>query len=105
MLEQMRLELQKAGYSLSFLSVNKADAVANQQALIDRGAFPLFQDTDAVNAWALMGGQKDDFLIYGTDGKLVDYLPNGGERITNLSTTEGYGQLKAAILAALAKAP
>lgn len=105
MLEQMRLELQKAGYDLYFLSVNKADAVANQQPLIDRCAFPLFQDTDAVNAWALMGGHKDDFLIYGADGKLVDYLPNGGDRVTNLSMHEGYDVVKAAIIAAATKQP
>ncbi len=105
MLEQMRLELQKAGYDLYFLAVNKVDAAANQQALIDRCAFPLFQDVTAVNAWALMGAQKDDMLIYGADGTLVDYLPNGGDRITNLSMHEGYDVVKAAIIAAASKKP
>ena len=105
MLEQMRLELQKAGYDVYFLSVNKADAVANEQALVDVCAFPLLQDTDAVNAWALMGGKKDDMLIYGADGTLVDYLPNGGDRVTNLSMHEGYDTVKAAIIAAVTKAP
>ena len=105
MLEQMRLELQKAGYEVNFLSVNKADAAANQQALIDRCAFPLFQDTTEVNAWALIGAKKDDMLIYGADGKLLDYLPNGGDRITNLSMHEGYDTVKAAILAVAAKKP
>lgn len=105
MLEQMRLELQKEGYEVSFLSVNKADAATNQQPLIDHCAFPLFQDTEAVNAWALIGGHKDDFLIYSATGKLVDYLPNGGDRVTNLSLHDGYDTVKAAIIAAVTAKP
>ncbi len=104
-LEELRLELQKAGYDLEFLTVNKADAVANQQALIDQCAFPLLQDSDAVNAWGQMGGQKDDFILYGADGKVADYLPYGGDRVTALSTHEGYANLKDAIIAATTKQP
>ena len=105
MLEQMRLELKKEGHDVWFLSINKADAAENQQVMIDHCAYPLFQDTVAVNAWALIGGHKDDFLIYDATGKLVDYLPNEGDRITNLSMHEGYSVVKAAILAVVNKKP
>ncbi len=104
-LEQMRLELQKAGYDLQFITVNKADAVANQEALVDQCAFALLQDTDAVNAYARLGANKDDFLIFGRDGRLFDYLPSDGQRITNLSVHEGYNTLHAAIVAAAASTP
>lgn len=89
---------------MQFVGINKADAAANQQDLINRCSFPLLQDTNEVKAWDVHHhGHKDDFLIYGADGALVDYLPSGGPRVTNLSTPEGYTNVKNAVLAALGK--
>ncbi len=103
MLERMRGELETDGYAVYFMAINGADAVPYQQPLIDRCAFALLQDTDAVNAWALTGGHKDDFFILDANGVVVDYLPNGGDRPTNLSMHAGYDALKAAILAVASK--
>lgn len=83
------------------MGINKADAVADGVKLTTRSSFPMLQDLDTVGAWGLHGGHKDDFLIYRADGTLADYLPTGGERITNLSTPEGYANVKNAIIAVL----
>jgi len=94
----MRLELKLAGYDVNFVSVNKNDAASSQQKLLDRCKFTLLQDLTTVDVWSLQNGNKDDMYIYGTDGTLADYLPNGGERSTNLSTTDGYNAVKGALL-------
>lgn len=100
MLEQMRYELAKSGVDVYVTSINKADAVDNQKALLDRCAFPLLQDTAAVKAWDVLGGHKDDMFVYSADGKLADFLPSSGPRNTDLSTPAGYSTVKNAILAA-----
>jgi len=97
----MRLELKNDGYDVQFVAINKGDAAAeeDQEKLANRCSFPLLQDQGDIQAWTLHhGGNKDDFYVYGTDGKLADYLPFGGDRETNLSESEGYDNLKDAIL-------
>jgi hypothetical protein len=103
-MEQMRLELRKAGVDVYFVAINKADAVANQNELITRCSFPLFQDLDTVQSWTLhFGGQKDDIYVYDKSGKLFDYLPITGPRNTNLSTPDGYKLVKDVVVAATKK--
>jgi len=99
-LEQMQLELMLEGYDAQFLSINgvSADTPEYQQNLIDRCSFPLFQDTDEVDGWVAHGGSKDDMYLYGADGMLALELPAGGELSTNLSTEEGYQNVKQAII-------
>ena len=120
-MEQMLGELRTDGYVIEFITVNKIDAADQgyQQAMVyqlgeqneiqydDAGepiyrcTFPLVQDTEAVNAWELHAGKKDDFYIYGADGRLVRYLPSGTDFSTRLSTAEGYNNLKGAIVEVL----
>lgn len=88
---------------MRFVGINASNAVAEGVQLVARCSFPLLQDIDTVDAWGLHGGHKDDFLIYRADGTLADYLPTGGERSTNLSTPEGYANVKNAILTVLAE--
>ena len=100
------MELQSEGHTVNFVGVNKDDAESDKSKLASRCSFPLFQDREDVGAWTVHhAGRKDDFFIYGPDGKLVDYLPvNGdleGKRQVNLSTKDGYSTLKKAILDAL----
>jgi peroxiredoxin len=102
-MEELLAELTAMGKDVAFVVVNSADAEPQQQNFVDRASFPLFQDTQAVNAWKLQGGAKDDFYVYGRDGKLAQYLPISGAQNLTLSTPEGYGNLKNAILAAVAK--
>ena len=63
MLEKMRLQLGLEGVDeVEFVAINAVSASAedDQQALVERCAFPLLQDTDAVDAWGLHDGGKDD---------------------------------------------
>lgn len=121
-MEQMLRELRADGHEVQFITVNKIDAAdeSYQQAMIyqlgeqneiqydETGApiyrctYPLMQDTDDVDAWELHAGKKDDFYIYGRDGRLVRYLPSGSETFsTQLSSANGYMNLKGVLLEVL----
>ena len=120
-LDRLHQELLAEGYRVQVAVVNKANAADpnyqdsmihvlddngdltydDQNEPIYRCRFPLFQDTDAINAWELHNGGKDDFFIYNTDGRVVAYLPHGGEIVTRLSSEIGYYNLKQAIIAAM----
>ena len=121
-MEQMLGELRAEGYAVEFVTVNKIDAADEgyQQAMIYqlgeqneiqydeegeplyRCTYPLVQDTEEVNAWELHAGKKDDFYIYGADGRLSRYLPSGDESFsTRLSSAEGYSNLKGALVEVL----
>jgi hypothetical protein len=91
-MEQMRLELKLQGYDVQFLAVNgiTGNTEEYQENLIERCAFPLFQDTNDDLAWSAVGGGKDDMYIYRADGTLFTYLEYGEDVPTNLSTDEGY---------------
>ncbi len=61
---------------------------------IDKCTLPILQDTDKIKAWQEMGGQKDDFYVYDSAGKLVHYLPiSGGPMDTVLTTKTSYDAL------------
>ncbi|EDM80923.1 hypothetical protein PPSIR1_28473 [Plesiocystis pacifica SIR-1] len=99
-MEEMRLELALEGYDVQMIAINatSADNDDDRQNLVDRCAFPLFQDIDEVDAWDLHGGTKDDLVIYHADGTMAVFLDQGGEVNTNLSTDEGYANVKQALL-------
>ncbi|NVB40180.1 redoxin family protein [Pseudenhygromyxa sp. WMMC2535] len=99
-MEQLRLELQLEGYDAQFIAINavSADNADDQQALVDRCAFPLFQDTAEQDAWGLHDSGKDDIFVYAADGTLSMALPIEGDVPTNLSTDEGYAAVKQAII-------
>ena len=97
-MEKLRIELEIEEKAVYFVSVNKSDATDTQAKLVEKCSFPLFQDTPEVNAWALHGGGKDDFFIYDSQGKLAVFLPASGPISTDLSTPEGYANVKNAVL-------
>lgn len=119
-LQAMHLELQNEGFDVNVVVINKANAASenHQSALlyvlddenrvqidtngdpIYRCTFPLFQDTEETNAWELHNGKKDDFYIYDEEGVLRTYLPKSqsAQFSTNLSTDEGFGNVKRAII-------
>jgi hypothetical protein len=101
-METMRLELAAEGFDIYVVGINKSDAVDDQQELWKRGSMTLLQDQDDIRVWDLHHqGVKDDFYIYDADGNLFDYLDaHDDARSTNLSTDEGYENVKQAILAA-----
>lgn len=90
----MQKELKTAGFTGNFVAVNSIDAVANQNDLTSKADFPMFQDVEAVKAWEQHGGRKDDFYVYGSDGKLAHYLPFGGTVNTDLSNPDAYAAVK-----------
>jgi hypothetical protein len=100
-LERMRQELLEQGHDVQFVLINSADAAGDQKNLVDRCAFPLFQDTKEVNAFGLHGGAKDDLYIYDKKGVLSAYLPGSGEAgPTVLTSSPGYDNVYSAIMAA-----
>jgi hypothetical protein len=101
-MDAMQKELLSEGHDVAFLAVNVTSGVSSQAALTGACEYPVFQDTAEVGAWAQAGGGKDDLYVYDATGHLVHYLPFGGEVDTNLSTPTGYGNLKAAVLDAMA---
>ena len=101
MLEQMHGELAAEGVEAAFVSINAFSGLNHQENLIAKCTFPLFQDTEEVDAWGLHDGKKDDIYIYDAAGKLAAFLPINGSIETNLSTDEGYANLKNAILSVL----
>ena len=99
----MKNELDAAGLSANYLSVNavSADKEPYQQNLIDNCSYPLLQDKEEVDVWGLHDGGKDDFYLFDPEGKLIVHLPFNGEVGTNLSTDEGYNNLKTLIIEAI----
>jgi hypothetical protein len=99
----MNEELLGDGHAVNFVVLHGASAssAANQGHMTDAVDFPVFQDTAAVNAWALHEGAKDDIYIYGAEGTLSTYLPYPGAISTSLSSAAGYANVKNAILDAL----
>ena len=103
-LDKMRLELASEGYDdVAFLAVNGTSANTDEykKALTDRCAFPLFQDTETINAWALHGGKKDDIFIYDAEGNLAASFTEAMEVNFTLSSDEGFANVKNAILGVL----
>ena len=90
------------GHEVYFLTVNIISGVDNQADLAARCEFPILQDTPEANAWTAHQGGKDDFFIYSNGGQLQVHLPAQGDIDTNLSTLDGYRNLKAAIMQAVA---
>jgi hypothetical protein len=99
----MRLEFEAAGLPVEIVGVNIASAVSNQQDLVGKCSFPLFQDRPDVGVFDLQGGRKDDFYVYDRHGRLSAWLPAGGALDTTLTNAVGHDNVKGAVMAALAK--
>lgn len=97
-LEQLWWELQAAGHEFHFVVVNLKSMSERQQNLLDRASFPMFQDTDETNVWEFMGGGKDDFYFYDSEGTLAAWFPASGDVETTLSVDEGYANVRDAML-------
>jgi len=97
-MEEMRKEFATNRIKVNFVVVNVASGESEQEEFISRSSFPLFQDTELVDAFGLHQGYKDDYYIYNERGELTDFFPYGGDRESNLATPEGYANLKQAVL-------
>jgi len=92
-------EIAGLGHEVNVVAINAADAAEHQEALLQVCAYPLLQDEVGVNAFGALGGGKDDFYVYRADGTLAVYLQNGGVVNTDLSTGDGYSNVRDIILA------
>ena len=120
LLEQMRFELLLEGHTIWLAIINETNTESNLVAFTNRSMSSILQDVAEVNAWAAMsdtqlvdqddgqmvqmrvGGDKDDMYIYGTDGRLARFLDDDDREFsTNLSTPEGYMNLKMSLLEVL----
>ena len=98
-LHKMKGELDDENVAVNFAIINRADGSNSVLNLSNRCTFPVFQDTDGVNAWGLHQGTKDDFYFYDADGVLQQFISARGELEINLATAEGYANIKNAVLA------
>lgn len=96
----MRIEFEIMGADVQFVTINQKGAEDTLEKLLDKSSFALLQDQEDIDVWSLMQGGKDDFYVFNADGTLSQFLPVSGEIDVNLSTDEGYENLKTAILAA-----
>jgi thiol-disulfide isomerase/thioredoxin len=105
-LQQIALELEEQGKPVYIVVINASvknspdghDPIGEQSQFVDRVTFPLLQDTDQVDAWALHGGIKDDLFVYRSDGTLQAYLASYmGTVPIDLTTPEGYAAVKAVL--------
>ena len=78
--------------------INQAGSGLALDALVAASPLPTFQDTWLLDVWAMHGSGKDDFLIYGTNGTLSAHFIAFQDPSSDLSTPEGFGNMKEAIL-------
>ncbi|MAE32581.1 MAG: hypothetical protein CMO43_13495 [Verrucomicrobiales bacterium] len=97
-MEEMRKEFAANRIKVNFVVVNVASGESEQNEFTSRCSFPLFQDTELVDAFGLHQGGKDDYYIYNERGELTDFFPFRGTRASDLASPEGYANLKQAIL-------
>ena len=100
-MQNMADELSSEGHDVNVVIVNKTGAESSVTGLVNVCEFPILQDVSEVNAWSLHLGSKDDIYVYGADGKLATYFAYGGGVNISLGTTEGYNNVKDAILEAV----
>ncbi len=94
-MEEMRKDLKTMAIDVQFVAVNSEDGKDYQKLLADECTFPLLQDDKKVDAWTQLEGNKDDFYIYDSTGKLKIHIPAFGAIEVDLSTQAGYDNLKA----------
>ncbi|MBW2528270.1 MAG: hypothetical protein JRI23_29105 [Deltaproteobacteria bacterium] len=107
-MERLRVELSVAGEPVHFLAINTSAAADYQHELVNRCAFPLFQDLETVDAPSMHHARKDDILVYDSQGLLAAYLTlyagpapldgGTGEPSSNIVSPEGYANLRRIIL-------
>ena len=99
-MEEMKEDLEANRVRVNFVAVNVSSGKGDQHEFTSRCSFPLFQDTEETNAISQHRGRKDDYFIYNERGELTDYFPYLGERASDLTKSEGYENIKQALLKA-----
>lgn len=97
-LEKLWWELDAAGHRFHFVIVNMWAAGGALPQLLERVSFPVFQDTQDLDVWTAMGGAKDDFYFYDSEGALAAWFKSGGVMQTALTSESGYANVRDAML-------
>ena len=97
-MQDMINELSTEGHDVNVVIVNKTGAESSVSSLAGKCTFPVLQDVTSVGAWNLHLGGKDDIYVYDADGKLSTYFEYGGGVNISLGSSEGYNNVKDAIL-------
>lgn len=98
-MEAMQAELLAHGKDVNVVVINIDNGLKYQDKLIEKCSFPLLQDSEEVGAWDALNGNKDDFYIYGSNGKLAIFLPIDGDVSVNLQTVDGYANVRDIMMA------
>ncbi len=96
-MDTMKEALEAEGLEVAMVAINDADSTDHQDKLVDNCTFPLFQDSDAVDAWELHGASKDDMVVYTPDGTVAVFFDWGGGVESNLATEEGWANVEQAL--------
>ena len=88
-MEKLRKDLLARGKEVQFVAINGLSALDHVHKLTAKTEFPILQDNDESAGWAALGGEKDDFYLYGSDGLLAVRLPVSGTWATHLEDPEG----------------
>lgn len=59
---------------VSFMILNMKEAAATIKLLTEKVSFPVYQEPASQDIMGLLGGRKDDILIYDRCGLLVDHF-------------------------------
>lgn len=97
----MRQSLVAQGIDVGFVAINAYTAEGDVQRILDVTSYAVLQDTPSEGSgtvWDALGARKDDLLLFHGDGTLARVLPFDGELSTNLSTDEGYTNVRDALL-------
>lgn len=97
-MEEMQKEFADMRIEVNFVAINIASGVSEQNEFTSRCSFPLFQDSEAMDAFGLHKGGKDDYYIYNERGELSDFFPFQGHRESDLASPKGYANIKQAVL-------
>ena len=97
-MQEMKDELLTEGYDINVLVINKYGKESSISSLLDKGSYPVFQDTELEDVHGQHQATKDDMFIYTADHTLSAFFDCCSQSI--LTTQEHYDGVKAAIIAA-----
>jgi hypothetical protein len=99
-LGQLEKRWQAEGLRVRVSVINAKDAATDQRDLVDVADFPMFQDTQAVDAFAQQGGGIDDLYVYTPSGRLSRYFKWADSVTVQPITRQGQNNLRAAVVRA-----
>ena len=100
-MEELKKDLEADHVQVNFVAVNIQSGEGDQHEFTSRYSFLLFQDTKEIDAFKQHRGRKDDYFIYNERGELTDYFPYLGDRKSDLTSPEGWENIKKALLRAI----